>query len=236
LYTGSQKNVLLSKPDSSPIKNKNPMGIINKGILGPVSGTVGTVIGASWKGISYLRSQPTSRRTSFSQAQLEQQAKFALVMKFLQPMTPLLSVSFRDYAVEMSGFNNAMRYTLKNAVTGTYPAYTIDYNVALVSRGDLPNALSPAAASTVADTVTFQWVDNSGVGKAMPTDPSILVVYCPSRNQCIFTTAGAVRSAGTDALSVAAFSGLQVETYIGFLSTDGKNVASSIYTGSLTVL
>lgn len=47
------------------------MAIINKGILGPVSGTVGTVIGGSWKGISYIRSQSTSRRTNFSQAQLE---------------------------------------------------------------------------------------------------------------------------------------------------------------------
>lgn len=212
------------------------MGIINKGILGPVSGTVGTVIGGSWKGISYLRSQPTSRKSNFSQAQLEQQARFALVMKFLQPITPLLSFSFRDYAVAMSGFNNAMRYTLANAIAGAYPAFVIDYSLALVSRGDLPNALNPLAASTVAGTVTFQWQDNSGVGKALPTDPSILVVYCPGRNQCIFTTAGANRAAGGDALLVNAFSGLQVETYLAFASADSKSIASSIYTGSLTVL
>lgn len=212
------------------------MGIINKGILGPVSGTVGTVIGGSWKGISYLRSQPASRRTNFSIRQLEQQAKFALVMKFLQPMTPLLTVSFRDYAVEMSGFNNAMRYTLLNAITGTYPAFDIDYNRALVSRGDLPNALNPSAASTVAGTVTYQWQDNSGVGKAQPTDAGILVVYCPSRNQCIYTTAGAVRSTESGSIAVAAFSGLEVQTYIGFISTDGKSIASSFYTGQITVL
>lgn len=211
------------------------MGKINKGILGPISGTVGTVIGGSWKGISYLRSQPTSRRTSFSQAQLEQQAKFSLVMKFLQTMTPLLTVSFRDYAVEMSGFNNAMRYTLINAITGVYPNFSIAYPVALVSRGDLPGAQNPTATSTVAGTVTYQWQDNSGMGKALPTDNSILVVYCPSRNQCIYTTSGAARNAGGDALLVGAFTGLQVETYIGFISADGKSIASSIYTGQLTV-
>ncbi len=64
-------------------------------------------------------------------------------------MTPLLSVSFRDYAVKMSGFNNAMRYTLKNAVIGTYPTVEIDYSLVLVSRGDLPNALNPTATSTL---------------------------------------------------------------------------------------
>lgn len=212
------------------------MGIISKGILGPVSGTVGTVIGGTWKGISYLRSQSSSRRTSFSQAQLEQQAKFALTMKFLQSMTPLLAVSFRDYAVEMTGFNNAMRYTLKNAITGVYPAYEIDYNMVLVSRGDLPNALSPTATSTIAGTVSYQWQDNSGVGKAMPTDTAVLVVYCPDLNQCIFTTAGNSRSAGAAALQVSTFSGEVVQVYISFLSADGKNIASSIYVDSLSVL
>ncbi|RTL56345.1 MAG: hypothetical protein EKK37_17910 [Sphingobacteriales bacterium] len=211
------------------------MGKINKGILGPVSGTVGTVIGGSWKGISYLRSQPTSRRTSFSQAQLEQQAKFALVIRFLQSMTALISVTFRDYAVEMSGFNNAMRYTLINAVTGVYPNFDIAYNLALVSRGDLPGAQNPLAASSAAGVITWQWQDNSGMGRALPTDKSILVAYCPSRNQCIYTVQGAARNTGTDALQVAAFSGLQVQTFIGFISDDGKLVASSIYTGQLTV-
>jgi len=211
------------------------MGVINKGILGPVSGTVGTVIGGSWKGISYLRSQPTSRRTSFTTKQLEQQAKFALTIQFLQSMTPLLSESFRDYAVKMSGFNNAMRYTLLNAIAGSYPTFSINYSSVLVSRGDLPNASSPAATSTASGTVNFNWVNNSGMGKAQPTDTSILVVYSPDLNQCIYTTAGAVRSAGTDTVSVPSFKGLPVETYIGFVSADGKNIASSIYTGQVTV-
>jgi len=217
------------------LKNHPTMGIINKGILGPVSGTVGTVVGGTWKGISYLRSQSSSRKTNFSVKQLEQQAKFSLIMKFLQSMTPLLTVSFRSYAVEMSGFNNAMRYNLINAVTGTYPVFDIDYNLALVSRGDLPNASSPTATTPVAGTVAFQWTNNSGVGKALPTDASLLVVYCPERNQCIFTTAGAARSTGGDTLLVPAFSGLVVHTYLGFISADNKSIASSSYTGQLTV-
>ena len=31
------------------------MGTINQGILGGFSGKVGTVIGGSWKGITYMR-------------------------------------------------------------------------------------------------------------------------------------------------------------------------------------
>ena len=33
------------------------MGTIKQGILGGFSGKVGSVVGASWKGISYMRSQ-----------------------------------------------------------------------------------------------------------------------------------------------------------------------------------
>ena len=212
------------------------MGTISKGILGGFSGKVGTVIGGSWKGIDYMRSQSTTKRTTFTQPQLDQQAKFALSVKFLQPMTGLLSVSFRDFAIKMTGFNNALRYTLKNAITGSYPAYTVDYSMALVSRGDLPNALSPTAASTVAGQVAFNWTDNSGVGKAAPTDKAILVVYCPAKQQSIYTTAGANRSVATGILPVGTFSGEQVETYIGFISEDGKNIASSIFTGTVTVV
>ena len=36
------------------------MGTIKKGILGGFSGKVGTVIGAAWKGIDYMRSVSTS--------------------------------------------------------------------------------------------------------------------------------------------------------------------------------
>jgi hypothetical protein len=223
--------------ESSNFLTKKPltMGIINKGILGPVSGTVGTVIGGSWKGIPYLRSQPTSTRTEFTQPQLNQQQRFATTVSFLQPMTALLTVSFRDFAVKMSGFNNAVSYTLKNAITGAYPTYTIDYSMALVSRGDLPNAIGPAATVSGTNQIGYSWTDNTGVGKATATDKSILVVYCPARKQCIFTTAGSVRSAGSATIDVAAFAGQTVQTYIGFVSADGKDIASSFFTGQFAL-
>src|SRR5262245_8682047 len=119
------------------------MATISKGILGPFSGLVGTVIGGTWKGISYMRSKPSPSERSPSIAQLEQQAKFKLILRFLQSMTPLLTVSFKELAIQKSGFNSAFSYNIKNAVAGIYPAFEIDYPQVLVARGDLPNALNP---------------------------------------------------------------------------------------------
>jgi hypothetical protein len=150
-------------------------------------------------------------------------------------MTGLLSISFRDYAVMKTGINRALSYVLKNVITGTYPAFEINYSLALVSRGDLPNALGPAVTSGAGSLVTFSWTDNSGVGIAKPTDQCILVAYCPALKQAIYTTAGGLRSALTGELNLLPFSGQPVETWIGFISDDGHNVATSIFTGEVSV-
>ena len=211
------------------------MGIINKGILGGFSGTVGTVIGSTWKGITYMKSQPAKRSTPPTPAQLDQQAKFAIAMKYVQSMSGLVMVSFRNYAVKMTGVNNAFSYTLKNAITGSYPNYTVDYSMTLVSRGDLPNATTPTATASANHIITFGWTNNTGIGKAKATDKSILAVYCADFNQTLYTTGSALRSAGTDTLDATLFAGKQVETYIGFISDDGKDIANSVYTGQLVV-
>ncbi|MDE3184452.1 MAG: hypothetical protein KGM16_13625 [Bacteroidota bacterium] len=211
------------------------MGTINKGILGGFSGKVGTVIGGNWKGIDYMRSKGNHRNLKPSEKQLEQQMKFSLAMRFVQPMAGLLNISFRDFAIKMTGINNAFAYTISNAITGVYPAFAVDYPVALVSRGDLPNALGPAVTSGAGSLVTFSWTDNTGVGTAKATDQAILVAYCPSLRQAIYTTAGGPRSGLTGELNLLPFAGLVVETWIGFISENGVSVATSSFTGEVTV-
>lgn len=210
------------------------MGTFKKGILGGFSGTIGTVIGGSWKGIEYMRSKPNKKPGGTSPKQLVQQAKFAEVVEFESTMTGLLETSFKDFAVKMSGYNNAVSYNLKNAITGSYPNFQVDYSMVLVSRGDLPNATAPAATVT-GGIVYFTWTDNSGVASAQPDDAAILVVYCAALKTTIYTLNGGVRSAGAANIDVSTFAGNTVETWLGFISADGKKVSNSFYTGELTV-
>lgn len=218
-----------------PLKTKK-MGTISKGILGGFSGKVGNVVGGNWKGIDYMRSKSAKRNFNPSQAQLEQQAKFGMSVRFVQSMSGLVEQTFRNYAVKQTGVNSCMAYVMKNALAGVYPTYTITYSDVLVSRGDLPNALAPTVAASPGSIATFSWSDNTGVGIAKDTDTAILVAYCPATNQCIYSTAGAQRSSLTDSLNLLTFSGQVVKTYIAFASLAGRNIASSIYTGAITVL
>jgi Family of unknown function (DUF6266) len=209
------------------------MATIEKGILGGFSGKVGTVIGGNWKGIDYMRSQANKRSFTPSQKQLEQQLKFALIMRFLQPMAGLLAISFSDFGIQKTGINSAFSYAYENAITGVFPDFTIDYSKALVSRGLLPNVLGPSVVSGAGSILTWSWTDNNS-SDAQPTDQAILVAYCPEMKQAIYTTNGGNRNALTADLNLLTFKSKVVETYIGFISADGS-VASSIFTGEVTV-
>ena len=210
------------------------MGTINKGILGGFSGKVGTVVGGSWKGIEYMRSKSNKRVFQPSQKQIEQQLRFALTMYFLQPLSALLEITFASFAVKMTGMNSAFSYFINNAISGTYPDFVIDYSLALVSRGDLPNALSPTVTLKKGGVLTFNWTDNSGSGSASAADQAVLVVYCPAVRQAVYTTKGGDRSSETGDLLVSQFTGQQVETYLAFISASGKT-ATSIFTGEVMV-
>ncbi|HVY74233.1 MAG TPA: DUF6266 family protein [Puia sp.] len=211
------------------------MGTINKGILGPFSGTVGTVIGGTWNGIPYMRSKPGPRKGAASAKQVEQHARFALMVKYLQPMAGLFALSFRDSAARMSGFNIAVRYNMGSALTGAYPDFAVDPTQVLVSRGPLPAMQAPAAASAVAGQIGFSWKNNAGSGNSSADDKAILVAYSSELHQVVFTTAGAARSAQADTLTTPEFSGKKVDTYVAFLAADGR-VSNSVYTGAVTVL
>ncbi|MDB5275800.1 MAG: hypothetical protein JWR61_755 [Ferruginibacter sp.] len=211
------------------------MGRINKGILGGFSGKVGSVVGGTWKGIDYMRSKASRTNFTATDAQLAQQLKFGMAVRLVTSMSGLVAIGFRNYATKQTGANGAVSYMLKNAMDGTYPSFSIVYANVLVSRGDLPNVLAPAATMGAGNQLTYSWTDNSGVGIAKATDQVILAAYCPALNQCIYTTGSAVRSALTDVLDLSTFSGQAVHTYIGCLSADGRDIATSIYTGAITV-
>jgi hypothetical protein len=212
------------------------MGTITKGILGGFNGKVGTVVGSNWKGKAVMRSKPGPRKGKPSQAQAEQQVKFSLMIKFLQPLTPLLELTYKKVATGMSGFNKAMSFNVMNAITGTYPAYSIDYAALLLSRGDLPNATAPAAASSAAGKLVFSWTDNGGLGRALATDKAFVAVYSETLKHWAFITDTAARNAGIYTLDATAFSGQAVQTYLGFISANGRFVSNSLFTGVVNVL
>jgi hypothetical protein len=212
------------------------MGKIKQGILGGFSGKVGSVVGGSWKGISYMRGKAVSIKNPQTLHQRQQRNKFALALSVLQPLVAFIRVGFKRYAHRQSEFNAAMSYTVKHAIVGSYPDYTADYSKLLVSRGTLPGA-NNATAVAATGKIKLTWEDNTGIGEAKGTDKSMAVAINQTKGEAAYITDGAARSASTEQLAVSPFwAGDEVEVYLAFISEDGKDVATSAYCGSVTVI
>ena len=211
------------------------MAKLSQGINGPFFGKVGTVVGYTWKGIPVMRALPQDRKKPFTHKELNQQAKFRIMNKFLRPAKTLLNVTFAHLAVQMSPFNKAFSYNIKNAVTGVEPNLAIDYGMALISRGDLPNVDLPTVNSPSPGLLQFTWSDNSGRGKSIGTDKAFVAVYQEEIANWEYQLDIASRNQGKCEILLKHFAGKSVHTFIGFISADGKDASDSLYTGLVKV-
>ena len=204
------------------------MATINQGILGPFSGKVGTVVGAIWKGIATIRSYNPNVTNPNTPAQQEQRAKFGLMVSFLRPFLALLNLGFGLKAIKQTAFNAAMKYNMANAITGVYPAFSIDYSKVLLGEGNLPAALNAAAVSVLANKIDFTWDDNSTEGGADPLDKIVISVYHPVLKKAVSVIGAATRTAGTQTVTVPdVWASATVQTYIGFTNAN-EDVVSNI--------
>ncbi|HET7003580.1 MAG TPA: DUF6266 family protein [Puia sp.] len=213
------------------------MGKLINGINGPFSGKVGSVVGYVSRGKPLMRGLPDiskSRKPSLLQAQ--QRVKFSLMNKFLGPIIPFLNITNKTDNPDLSGYNKAFSYNVKNAVSGSFPDLVIKYEMALLTRGDLPNIKQSEVRSQPPGNIMFSWTDNSGSGQARSNDKAFVSIYCPEIvNGWVYGLDLAERSEGRLIFDLANFTGRLVHTYIGFLSANGNEVSDSLYVGSVHV-
>lgn len=211
------------------------MGIISQGILGGFSGKVGNVIGASWKGIHYIRIKPASVANPRTEGQVNQRTKFSATLAFLQPSLAFLKVGYKFYASKRSAFNAAMSYVIQNAITGTAPNFSVDPATALLSRGKLTGASGTSGAHS-GGTLTVSWTDNQAEGNARPDDKALLLAYNPTRKESIMDLDAATRSAASGTLTIPAhYAGESVEVYMAFEAADGGMVSNSTHVGTVPI-
>jgi hypothetical protein len=205
----------------------------SEGEIGGIRGRVGTMVVSEWKGIPVVKRSPRSKpNRKISQKQLVQRAKFKLASQFFRRFTDLFSSTFQE-VLGQSGRTLAFQETLKKAITGTYPDFTIDYSKVLVAQGRLQKSLN-AYVEAETGALRFHWSSDLLPGQD-PFDNSILVVFCPEVDSLYYTLIGAPRSAATSLLNVPFYAGREVHTWLSFRSPDGEYKADSVYTGTVMV-
>ena len=79
------------------------MGTIKKGILGGVSGKVGTIVGVHWKSSYYIRAHAAKVSNPRTPKQQEQRGKFATVFGFLKTIKPFIRIGYKEIYASLDG-------------------------------------------------------------------------------------------------------------------------------------
>ena len=212
------------------------MGKYKNGILGAFSGKIGTVIGASWKGIDYMRSLPRESSIPPSEAQIVQRTKFTMVRKFLLGTKDLIEICYQN-SHKSTAMNGAISYNLTHSVEGTFPDLQIDFKNLLISKGDLLGSWSPSAVSTEPNTIDFRWSNGPFCQMRSAEDLVLLIIYSQANESFVVLTDAETRSAGFAQISTRPeFKGDTVHCYLSFFSTELGISSTNEYLGKVTIL
>ena len=203
------------------------MGKIKQGILGGFKGKVGTVIGATWNGIAYMRGLAQSHKNPKTAAQLKQRAFF----KEVQDLVGQLSDEQLAFLYP-SSVKGMSRRNLLTKQLSDYPIETEEGKHAdladIISLGNAPTADLPDVTITASrSTVTIAW-DAENDWRAQHGDeyPTICVLNVTQKKIFLVHSTVTVGTSGIQSFSLShdAF-GVGSDEYNGFMLSTGATTA-----------
>jgi len=171
------------------------MAKLPAGILGRVSGKVGDVVGAAWKGIPYIRQYviPGNPNTAAQQAE---RGLFANIVGLAQAaLGPVIQPFWDPFLRQISGWAQFI------GVQRGLVTVVDDFTSVLITKGTLEGAVISGCAYGT-PTVDFIW-PTTVLGNGSATDDVGLFVY-DRVNKVGFFDQSQVRSAGAGVVTVGA--------------------------------
>ena len=199
------------------------MGKIKQGILGGFRGKVGTVIGASWNGIAYMRGLPQSVKNPKTAAQQAQRAFFAEVQDLVSQLSyEQLHFLFPNPEQQMSR-RNAMVKQLTALSIVEDGAKHVDL-ASLTTIGNAPEADLPGVTVTASrSNLTISW-DKENAWRTAHADeyPTIFVANVTQKKIFLVHSSVTIGASGEQSFtSEFAAYGIGSDEYIGFMLATG---------------
>ncbi len=203
------------------------MGKIKQGILGGFKGKVGTVIGSSWNGISYMRGIAQSIKNPKTAGQQTQRTFFKEVqdlagqfsneqLNFLFPSTP-------------KGMTRRNLLTQQIAAASVVDGDTKSVDLAeLATVGNAPTADLPAV-TVAADgaNLAISWDGASDIRTAHAEEyPTVFVANVTKKKVFLVNSTAALGASGSVSFNatLSAF-GEATDTFSGFMLLNGSKIA-----------
>ena len=203
------------------------MGKIKQGILGGFKGKVGTVIGSSWNGISYMRGLAQSHKNPKTAAQTKQSGFFREVLDIASQFSDeQMKFLFPEGISGMTRHNVLVRQlTAVAAVDGDTKSVDLGN---INSLGNAATADLPEVAITAAgETLTVAW-DGDSDFRAEHGDeyPVIFVANVTKKKVYLVPSTATIGTEGAQSFNVGlAAYGEAEDTFSGFMLATGGKIA-----------
>lgn len=212
------------------------MAKLKLGILGPISGRLGPVVGATWKGISYLREVSDKKSLQRTPAQLANEGKFKFVNDWLIPFHPYLTIGFENLAIQRTAIAAALSANYNTVFSGVYPELQVAFDKLQISSGPLAPLGNPQAVFSAPDTIDLTWEQNYKPG-VLYNDQVMLVLYAEELRMTDGFVGAVNRTVQQYSFKIIPeLVGRSLHVYMSVTSLDRKNIADSIYIGKINPL
>ena len=200
------------------------MGIIRQGILGGFAGTVGAVVGSSWKGIATMRSRPLSVTNPRTNAQVNNRTNFKALSALGSSLLSGVIKPLNDrFAQRMSGFNQFMTWN-----SNVFSNNGASFNGAslVLSRGRLGHTPITSFMPGAQD-VTIEWSPEINGSFQQLTDRAYIALLDNSGNVMAVKSGEVARSAGSSGNFIVPGIMDVAFVYLAFLREDGTQVGDT---------
>jgi hypothetical protein len=214
------------------------MARLSSGILGPIHGKLGAIVGAVWKQTAYVRTMPKEKKTGFraTPAQIACREKFKFVQQWLVPFYAYVTIGFRNFAKDKTEINAAFSAIYRNAIVGVYPDLSIDYGKVVLTKGNLPGLFATQAMLAQPDLLKLNWKRNHN-DDSSTDDQVMLIVYNRELKIVDGFIGGCNRANLQCSLTLnPKLVGKSLDVYVSVVSLNGKRVANSEYLGKVNPL
>ena len=206
----------------------------SNGSSGVATGKVANVVYYQLNGQKVIRGIGVKKKIK-SKKLLAQQNCIKVLMQLFNKIKPFIKAGFKNEAAgTIYNYHNlATAYNRKHAITLSDQQATLHYDKLRLSQG---HAALPAAPVVIPgpEGLRFTWDIQSELPWSATQDQVMMLAWFPEINEALFSTAGALRSSGSDQLPLPpSFRKLQMEVYMAFVSQDRESVSNSIYLGSI---
>lgn len=212
------------------------MGRYKNGINGRFSGKVGNVVGASCRGIDYIRALPETSSKPASEKQLVQRHKFRLVTGWLRPLLKLINIGYQFLSAEQTPMNLAVGYHMKEALIGVGADAQIDFKKAIFSRGALLVSWILEVLTLVNGVLQISWDNGPESVFCRPDDEASFIIYNEMKGKFVVFERAALRADKGVVLKLPkGFKGDRVHGWMHFVGKYGMEVSTTVYLGEVEV-